>query len=59
MADRKASETIQYHEALLARDPNSRSFAQLADAYCQQGLVVIDHLRRGSVGHHPPVSEGC
>jgi len=37
MADRKASETIQYHEALLARDPNSRSFAQLAEAYCQQG----------------------
>jgi tetratricopeptide (TPR) repeat protein len=37
MADRQAPEAIQHYEELLARDPGSRAFAQLADAYCQRG----------------------
>ncbi|HEY7676482.1 MAG TPA: tetratricopeptide repeat protein, partial [Candidatus Methylomirabilis sp.] len=37
MDDLQASEAIQHYEALLARDPGSRAFAQLADAYHRQG----------------------
>ncbi len=37
MGDGHTSEVIDHYEVLLAREPNSRAFAQLADAYRQQG----------------------